>query len=924
MSSMAKMWRNICIGLLMVLLSVSVSAALQRVIKIGGIFEHHNVGQKKAFEYATDKINDRRDILKNTRLLAEIAQVPKDDSFHTSRKACHLLQSGMASVFGPMSSLSSAHVQSICDALEVPHIETRWSYRNFKDFYSVNLYPHYTSLSQAYVDIVKELKWEKFTILYEDNEGLIRLHSILEAKNPNNKKKKENGSSKYQITVRKLEAVNGQYKPLLKELKLRGETKIIVDCRVDKIRQVLREALQLEMLTFYYHYLFTTLDMGILDLNDFKDVGANITSYRIIDPQNSLVSDVSSDWMLEEMSGSFSPMEGKPTIKTETALIYDAVHLFATALDALSGALDITVTPQSCSAGTAWSQGSSLLNYLKMAEIKGLTGDIKFDSKGLRSHFRLQLVELTKKGILNEIGVWETGKGLNISKEYSTYRHELENSLKNKTLKITTILDDPFVMKSEPINGEPLKGNARFKGYCVDLLREIAADLGFNYTIELVADKKYGAKMDNGEWNGMVSDLIDKRADLAVASLTISYQREQVIDFTKPFMNLGISVIFMKPVKKNPSLFSFLSPLSIDVWIYMLAAYTIVSIILFVIARFTPYEWYNPHPCNPDSDVVENQFTILNSLWFTIGSLMQQGSEVAPRAISTRIVSGIWWFFTLIMISSYTANLAAFLTVERMISPIQSAEDLSKQTEIKYGTIWGGSTFSFFRSSKIPTYERMWNFMANEVPSVFVNTTKHGIERVKNGDYAYLLESTMNEYFTQRQCDLMQVGGLLDSKGYGIGTPMGSPYRDAISDSILKLQEAQKLHFLYNRWWKEKDGGGKCTNAEPKDANANELGVENVGGVFVVLVAGLFLSVIIAIMEFVWKARKNARAEKDSICTEMGKEFRFAIRCFSSSKKPAKKRPTQNDIMDNGMNLSVPLTGLVPSHTAVPGRELYA
>lgn len=68
-----------------------------------------------------------------------------------------------------------------------------------------------------------------------------------------------------------------------------------------------------------------------------------------------------------------------------------------------------------------------------------------------------------------------------------------------------------------------------------------------------------------------------------------------------------------------------------------------------------------------------------------------------PRAVSTRIVAGMWWFFTLIMISSYTANLAAFLTVERMDSPIESAEDLAKQTKIKYGALRGGSTASFFR-----------------------------------------------------------------------------------------------------------------------------------------------------------------------------------------------------------------------------------
>jgi hypothetical protein len=59
----------------------------------------------------------------------------------------------------------------------------------------------------------------------------------------------------------------------------------------------------------------------------------------------------------------------------------------------------------------------------------------------------------------------------------------------------------------------------------------------------------------------------------------------------------------------------------------------------------------------------------------------------------------VWWFFTLIVISSYTANLAAFLTVSRMQSPIESADDLAKQTEIKYGTVKGGSTESFFKVS---------------------------------------------------------------------------------------------------------------------------------------------------------------------------------------------------------------------------------
>lgn len=77
--------------------------------------------------------------------------------------------------------------------------------------------------------------------------------------------------------------------------------------------------------------------------------------------------------------------------------------------------------------------------------------------------------------------------------------------------------------------------------------------------------------------------------------------------------------------------------------------------------------------------------------------LINPTGHFSSRSLSGRIVGGVWWFFTLIIISSYTANLAAFLTVERMVSPIESAEDLAKQTEIAYGTLDSGSTKEFFR-----------------------------------------------------------------------------------------------------------------------------------------------------------------------------------------------------------------------------------
>jgi ionotropic glutamate receptor len=77
--------------------------------------------------------------------------------------------------------------------------------------------------------------------------------------------------------------------------------------------------------------------------------------------------------------------------------------------------------------------------------------------------------------------------------------------------------------------------------------------------------------------------------------------------------------------------------------------------------------------------------------------LLIQGTDINPRAPSVRLISCVWAFFTLILISSYTANLAAFLTVQRLQTPIENVEDLSKQTEIKYGTVKSGATEQFFK-----------------------------------------------------------------------------------------------------------------------------------------------------------------------------------------------------------------------------------
>ncbi|XP_059810345.1 glutamate receptor ionotropic, kainate 3-like [Hypanus sabinus] len=853
-------------GLIFYLFWIRYSHGMPHVIRIGGIFELVEGGsvgaEELAFKFAVNNINRNRTLLPNTTLTYDIQRINIYDSFEASRKACDQLSLGVVAIFGPSHSSSSNAVQSICNALEVPHIQIRWKHHPMdnRDSFYTNFYPDYSSLSYAILDLVQFLKWRTATVVYDDSTGLIRLQELITA------------PSRYNIRlkIRQLPIDSSDARPLLKEMKRGREFRIIFDCSYTMAAQILKQAMAMGMMTEYYHYIFTTLDLFALDLDSYRYCGVNMTGFRILNTENLHVASIIEKWSMERLQAPPSADSGllDGIMTTDAALTYDAVHIVSMSYQRSP---QMTVNSLQCHRHKPWRFGSRFMNFIKEAQWEGLTGRITFNkTTGLRTDFDLDIVSLKEDG-LEKVGTWDPVNGLNITEVSRSRGSNITDSLTNRSLIVTTILEEPYVMFKK--SDKPLSGNDRFEGYCIDLLKELANILGFVYDIQLTQDGKYGTPDEKGQWNGMVKDLIDHKADLAVAPLTITYAREKVIDFSKPFMTLGISILYRKSNGTNAGVFSFLNPLSPDIWMYILLAYLGVSCVLFVIARFSPYEWYDAHPCNPGSDIVENNFTLLNSFWFGVGALMQQGSELMPKALSTRIIGGIWWFFTLIIISSYTANLAAFLTVERMESPIESADDLAKQTKIEYGAVKDGATMTFFKKSKISTFEKMWAFMSSRQQTALVKSNEEGIQRVLAANYAFLMESTTIEYITQRNCNLTQIGGHIDSKGYGIGTPLGSPYKEKITIAVLQLQEDGKLHMIKEKWWR----GNGCPEEENKEASA--LGIQNIGGIFIVLAAGLVLSVFVAIGEFIYKLRKTAEREQRSLCSAMVQELRLSLTC---------------------------------------------
>uniref|UniRef100_A0A7N6A5N9 Glutamate receptor n=1 Tax=Anabas testudineus TaxID=64144 RepID=A0A7N6A5N9_ANATE len=765
---------------------------------------------------------------------------------------CSQYSRGVFAIFGLYDKRSVNTLTSFCGALHISLVTPSFPTEGEGQF-TLQLRP---SIRGALLSLLDHYDWSRFVFLYDTDRGKCILTNTLTTHTKSHYKNR---------TV--LFFNEAAYRRLLEDLDRRQERKYVIDLEPERLQSILEQVIVGKHVKGY-HYIIANLGFKDISLERFMHGGANVTGFQLVDFSKPIVIKLMQRWNKldqREYPGSESPP------KYTSSLTYDGVLVMAEAFRTLRRQkIDISRRGNAgdCLANPAapWNQGIDMERALKQVRIQGLTGNIQFDHYGRRVNYTMDVFELKSNGP-RKIGYWNDIDKLVLVQNENALSND-SSAMENRTVVVTTIMEGPYVMLKK--NWELYEGNDQYEGYCVDLASEIAKHIGIKYKISIVPDGKYGARDPETKiWNGMVGELVYGKAEIAVAPLTITLVREEVIDFSKPFMSLGISIMIKKPQKSKPGVFSFLDPLAYEIWMCIVFAYIGVSVVLFLVSRFSPYEWHAEEPEEGateqgPTDQPPNEFGIFNSLWFSLGAFMQQGCDISPRSLSGRIVGGVWWFFTLIIISSYTANLAAFLTVERMVSPIESAEDLAKQTEIAYGTLDSGSTKEFFRRSKIAVYEKMWSYMKSAEPTVFTKTTAEGVARVRKskGKYAFLLESTMNEYTEQRKpCDTMKVGGNLDSKGYGIATPKGSQLRTPVNLAVLKLSEAGVLDKLKNKWWYDK---GECgpKDSGSKDKSSQALSLSNVAGVFYILVGGLGLAMLVALVEFCYKSRAEAKRMK--------------------------------------------------------------
>ncbi|KAI8421538.1 hypothetical protein MSG28_009573 [Choristoneura fumiferana] len=421
------------------------------------------------------------------------------------------------------------------------------------------------------------------------------------------------------------------------------------------------------------------------------------------------------------------------------------------------------------------------------------------------------------------LGSWKAGLSNPLSltdpENMSDYSAQL-------VFRVVTIEQKPFIIRDD----DAPKG---FKGYCIDLIEEIRQIVKFDYEITLAPDGNFGTMDDNGNWNGIIKELIEKRADIGLTSLSVMAERENVVDFTVPYYDLVGITILMKLPRTPTSLFKFLTVLENDVWLSILAAYFFTSFLMWVFDKWSPYSYQNNREKYKD-DEEKREFNLKECLWFCMTSLTPQGGGEAPKNLSGRLLAATWWLFGFIIIASYTANLAAFLTVSRLDTPIESLDDLSKQYKIQYAPLNGSAAMTYF--------ERMAH--------IEVRDSKSSSE-----GFAWLGDATDIRYHVLTSCDLQMVGDEFSRKPYAIAVQQGSPLKDQFNNAILQLLNKRKLEKLKENWWNNNPEAMKC---EKQDDQSDGISIQNIGGVFIVIFMGIGLACITLGVEYWWyKWRKR-------------------------------------------------------------------
>nr|XP_039321964.1 glutamate receptor ionotropic, NMDA 3B isoform X2 [Saimiri boliviensis boliviensis] len=547
------------------------------------------------------------------------------------------------------------------------------------------------------------------------------------------------------------------------------------------------------------------------------------------------------------------------------AAIHDAVQLLARALGSAAQVQpERALLPAAVNCGDPQPAGRFLARFLANTSFQGRTGPVWVTDSSqvhVSRHFKVWSLRRDSQGApaWATVGSWRDGR-LDLEPGGAVARPPPPPGTQARPkLRVVTLVEHPFVFARDPdedgqcpagqlcldpgtndsatldalfaalANGSvPRAPRKCCYGYCIDLLEQLAEDTPFDFQLYIVGDGKYGALRD-GRWTGLVGDLLAGRAHMAVTSFSINSARSQVVDFTSPFFSTSLGIMVRARDTASP-IGAFMWPLHWSMWLGVFAALHLTALFL------TLYEWRSPYGLTPRGRNRSTVFSYSSALNLCYAILFGRTvSSKTPKCPTGRLLMNLWAIFCLLVLSSYTANLAAVMVGDKTFLELSGIHDPKLHhpaQDFRFGTVWESSAEAYIKKSFPEMHAHMRRHSAP--------TTPHGVAMLTSDPpklNAFIMDKSLLDYEVSidADCKLLTVGKPFAIEGYGIGLPQNSPLTSNLSEFISRYKSSGFIDLLHDKWYKMVPCGKRVFAV----TETLQMSIYHFSGLFVLLCLGL-------------------------------------------------------------------------------------
>ncbi|CAF5039105.1 unnamed protein product, partial [Rotaria sp. Silwood1] len=392
-------------------------------------------------------------------------------------------------------------------------------------------------------------------------------------------------------------------------------------------------------------------------------------------------------------------------------------------------------------------------------------------------------------------------------------------SISNVKLKIGVFEVHPFTMTQNIIDNSG-QNYKKIIGYIPDLIDLLVNRMGFIPQITVVPG--------NSTYNSLVDAVVNGVFDIVVADLTVTSARSERVSFSSSIFDNSLRVITRKRLTDSMDLMAFLKPLSVKLWMVLLAATICTGFLICLYER-------------KDNEALQNRSiigSIAMSIWYSFGNVVGYGVDFDVRTAAGRLITASLYMLSLVIIATYTANLASDLMVLKTKDIISGIDDIKngKLSYSRVGIVINSSIEDYYLREISGGIRNFYSLM----------TEKHIYTSLLNNiiDVA-IMDSGVLEYATSTiYCNLTLVGTGFDRSIFGIAMPKQWLYEEALDFNILSLRESGELDNLRIKWFQ----GSACSDSPDVSTS---MSIESTSGLFIIFIILLILSLLL----YIWEKR---------------------------------------------------------------------